>query len=283
VKQLIAEVFGYVTPITVALLVFAQGLSIAPKRVAAYFREQPGLMLRSLIANVVLAPAAAVALILVLKPAMGVAVGLAILVAGPPAPLMFKTAPGIGKGSPAYMESLHLTLALLAFLTMPVILSVISIPLNFHAEIDLGVMAWILGRTILLPIGVAIAVRAFFPGFADKAAPIVGKIGNVGLVAVLVVVFAASYHALLSMDAWSYLVIALFGAASLTIGHLAGPPEARQKTISAIECGVRHPALALAIGGANFGPQRAGAVLIPCVLTIIAVAVVYMIWRGRNR
>jgi len=282
-KHLIAEIFGYVTPITVALLVFAQGLSIAPKQVAAYFREQPGLMLRSLIANLVLAPAAAVALILLLKPAFGVAVGLAILVAGPPAPLMFKTAPGIGKGNPAYMESLHLTLALLAFVTMPLILSVISVPLNFHAEIDLGVMAWILGRTILLPIGVAIALRALFPAFADKAAPMVAKIGTIGLVAVVIVVGAASYHALLNMDAWSYLVIVLVGAAGLTIGHLAGPPDAHQKTISAIECGVRHPALAFAIGGANFGQQKAGAVLIPCVLTIIAVAVVYMVWRGKLR
>jgi len=283
VKHLIAEIFGYVTPITVALLVFAQGLSIAPKQVVAFFREQPGLMLRSLIADLVLVPAAAVALILALKPAAGVAVGLAILASGPPAPLMFKTAPGMGKGNPAFMGSLHLTLALLAFLTMPVILSLISIPLDFHANVDLGAMAWILARTILLPIGVAMAVRAFFPGFADKAGPILAKVGTVGLVAVVIVALAASYHALLNMDPWSYLVIVVVAAAALAIGHLAGPPDPHEKTISAIECGVRHPALAIAIGSANFGPQKAMAVLVPCVLTIIAVAVVYMIWRGRSR
>jgi BASS family bile acid:Na+ symporter len=282
-KSLITEIFGFVTPITVALLVFAQGLSISTSQAATFVREQPGVMLRSLIAILVLVPAAAVALILALKPATGVAIGLAILVACPPAPLMFKTAPGVGKGNAAFMECLHLSLAALAFLTVPAILSLIAIPLDFHADVDLGGMAWILGRTILLPIGVAIAVRGFFPRFAEKAGPILAKIGNVGLLAVLIVVLAAAYHALLNMDPWSYLVIVAVAAAALAIGHLAGPPDPHEKTVSAIECGVRHPALALAIGSANFGPQKAMAVLIPCVLTIIAVAIVYMIWRGRSR
>ena len=282
-KHLIVEIFGYLTPITVALLVFSEGLSISPRKVVTFFREQPGLMLRSLVATLVLVPAAAVALILALKPAAGVAVGLAILVAGPPAPLMFKTAPGMGKGDAAFMGSLHLSLALLAFLTMPAILSLLSIPLQFHADIDLGTMAWILARTILLPIGVGMALRALFAGFADKAGPVVAKVGGVGLVAVLLVVLAASYHALLNMDPWSYLVVVVVAFAALAIGQLAGPPDPHEKTVSAIECAVRHPALALAVGSANFGPQKAMAVLIPCVLTTIGVAVAYMIWRGKRR
>jgi BASS family bile acid:Na+ symporter len=282
-KSLIAEIFGFVTPSTVALIVFAQGLRVAPSEVATYFRKQPGLMLRSLIAILVLVPAAALVLILVLKPAAGVAIGLAILVAGAPAPIMFKTAPGLGRGDAAFMESLHLSLAALAFLTVPAVLFLISIPLGFHANVDLGAMAWVLARTILLPIGAAMAVRALFPEFADRAAPILAKVANVGLVAVVVVVLVAFYHALLNMDPWSYLVIAVVGAAAVAIGHLSGPSDPHEKTITAIECGVRHPVLALTIAGANFARQDAVAVLIPCVLTIIAVALVYLIWRGKSR
>jgi len=166
---------------------------------------------------------------------------------------------------------------------VPAVLYLISIPLGFHANVDLGAMAWVLARTILLPIGVAIAVRAFFPEFADRAAPILAKVANVGLVAVVVVVLVAFYHALLNMDAWSYLVIAVVGAAAVAIGHLSGPSNPHEKTITAIECGVRHPVLALTIAGANFARQDAVAVLIPCVLTIIAVALVYLIWRGKSR
>jgi len=282
-KSLIAEIFGFVTPITIALIVFAQGLRVAPNQVATCFKERPGLMLRSLISILVLVPAAALVLILALNPAPGVAIGLAILVASAPAPIMFKTAPGVGGGDAAFMESLHLSLAALAFVTVPAVLSLISIPLGFHADVDLGAMAWILARTILLPIGVAIAVRVFFPTFADRAAPILAKIANIGLVAVVVVVLAAFYHALLNMDAWSYLVIAVVGAAALAIGHLSGPRDPHEKTINAIECAVRHPVLALTIAGANFPRKDAVAVLIPCVLTIIAVALAYLVWRGKSR
>ena len=282
-KSLIVEFFGYLIPITIALLVFAQGLRISTDQVQEILKERGGQVLRSLIATLVVVPAVAVALILALKPAAGVAIGLAILVSGPPAPMMFKTAPGLGKGDAAFMESLHMILAALALVTMPVILSVIAVPLGFHADVDRGAMAWTLARTILLPIGVAIAVRTFFPAFANKAAPILAKIANLGLLVVLVGVLAAAYPALLAMDPWSYLVIAVVAAAALAIGHLAGPPDPHEKTVSAIECAVRHPALALGIGGLNFGPQKAMAVLLPCVLTIIAVALVYMIWRGKSR
>jgi hypothetical protein len=47
-KDLIVEILKIVAPVSVALIVFARGLGIAPSQVGTYFREQPGLMLRSL-------------------------------------------------------------------------------------------------------------------------------------------------------------------------------------------------------------------------------------------
>src|SRR6266581_1102943 len=107
-KDLAIEILKIVAPISVALIVFVQGLGIAPSLVATYFKERRGLMLRSLIAALVLVPLAALALILALEPAPGVAIGIAILVACPPAPLMLKAAPKMGGGNPAFMASLHL-------------------------------------------------------------------------------------------------------------------------------------------------------------------------------
>ena len=48
------------------------------------------------------------------------------------------------------------------------------------------------------------------------------------------------------------------------------------------QCGVRHPVLAITIAGANFTPQKALPVLVPCVITFIVVAMVYLFWRGRG-
>jgi predicted Na+-dependent transporter len=85
-KEIIITTLKIIAPISVALVVFAQGLKISPSQVMIYFKERPWLMLRSLVAVLVLVPAAALAIILLLKPSPAVAVGLAILVACPPAP-----------------------------------------------------------------------------------------------------------------------------------------------------------------------------------------------------
>ncbi|HTO84079.1 MAG TPA: bile acid:sodium symporter, partial [Methylomirabilota bacterium] len=218
-KDIIVDILKVIAPLSVALIVFCQGLVTSPGKVAAYFRERPWLMLRSLVAVLVLVPAVALGLILALKPSPAIGIALAILVACPPAPLMLSTAPKLGKGSAAFMASLHLSLAVLAFVTVPGILVLISIPLGFEASVDLRSMAWILARTILLPITLGLAVRALFPAFADRAGPTLAKIGTAGLAIVVVAALAAFFPALLRMDLASYLVIAIVGAAALAVGH----------------------------------------------------------------
>lgn len=282
-KDIVVEILKIVAPVSVALIVFAQGLGIAPKPVLAYFTERPWLMLRSIAAMLVLVPAAALALILLLEPAAGVAVGLAILVACPPAPLMIKTTPNLGGGSAPFMASLHLSLALLAFVTVPVVLDLLSIPLGFHAAVDPGAMALILGRTILVPLGLGMAGRAFFPAFAARFGAALAKVGTVGLLVVVLFALAALYPALLKMDPWSYVVMVAISAVALAIGHVLGPQDPKEKTALAVECGVRHPVLAITIAAANFSPQKALPVLVPCVLTFIAVAIVYLVWRKMGR
>jgi BASS family bile acid:Na+ symporter len=281
-KDIILEILKIVAPVSVALIVFSQGLGIAPGRVAAYFREQPGLMLRSLLATLVLVPLAAIGLILLLKPSPSVAIGLAILVACPPAPLMLKAATKKGGGSAEFMASLHLSLALLAFVTVPAMLYMLSMLLNFKSQVDLGVMAWILARTILIPVALGLAIRGLFPSAADRLAPVIGKIGTVGIIVVAVAAIAALYPALLNMDAWSYFVIAVVSLAGLTIGHFFGPADASEKTVLAVECGVRHPVLALTIAASNYSPQQALPVMVPCIISFILIAMLYMTWRGKQ-
>jgi BASS family bile acid:Na+ symporter len=281
-KELIIEILKIVAPVSVALIVFAQGLGIAPGQVLGYWKERPGLMLRSLVAMLVLVPAVALGLILLLKPSVGVAIGLAILVACPPAPLMLKAAPKKGAANAAFMATLHLSLAALAFVTVPAVLSLISRPLGFEADVDLGAMAWILARTILLPIGIGLAVRSFFPAAADRLAPVLGKAGTIGLAVVVLFAVAAFYPALLAMDLWSYAVMGMVSLAALAIGHFAGSADAGERTTLAVECAVRHPVLALTIAGMNFGAKNALPVLVPCVVTFIVIAMVYMALRGKS-
>jgi BASS family bile acid:Na+ symporter len=276
-----ADILQIIPPVSVACIVFAQGLGIAPRLVLDLFKQRPWQVLRVLVAVLVLVPAAALAIILGLRPSPEVAIGLAILVACPPAPLMVSNAPKKG-ASAAFMARLHLCLSALAFVTVPAVLYVLAGALHFTAEVDLGAMGWILARTNLLPLALGLSVRGVAPAVADRLAPIVGKVGTAGIAVVVVLVLAKFYPALLNMSLWSYMVIALVSAAALAVGHLAGPDDSHEKTGLAVECGVRHPAIAITIAAANFGAERALPVLIPCVITFMAIATVYLSLRQRT-
>jgi BASS family bile acid:Na+ symporter len=282
VRDLIIEGLKIVAPLSVALIVFAQALEISPSGVVASFRDRPAVMLRSLAAALILVPAVALALILLLDPAPATAVGLAILVACPPAPLMIKAATKKG-GDPAFMASLHLSLAAVAIVTVPAVLNALAIPLRFTADVNLASLLSILAKTILLPIGLGLAARALFPAWAGAFAAILGKVGSIGLLVVLIAVAGVLYRSLLDMDAWSYVVIAAVAVAALAIGHLTiGSEHADKRTVLAVECAVRHPGLAIAIGTAKFTAQETLPVLLPCILTFMVIANVYLFMRARN-
>jgi bile acid:Na+ symporter, BASS family len=281
-KELIISILKIVAPLSVALIVFAQGLKISPGKVMTYFREQPWLIVRSLVAVLILVPVAALAIILLLKPPIEVAVGLAILVACPPAPLMLKATPNLGKGSAAFMASLHLSLAVFAFLTVPIVLYLLSIPLGFKADVDLLKMGMILGRTILIPIILGMLIRSFFLNFADTFGPRLDKVGAIGLLIVVLIVLVKFFPALLNMGPWSYLVIAIVSATALAIGHFLGPRDSHERTTLAVESGVRHPVLAITIAVSNFTAAKALPVLVPCVLIFIILAMGYLLLRRRT-
>jgi BASS family bile acid:Na+ symporter len=280
VRDFAVSLITVTAPLAVAVVVFSQGLGISPSLVVAYFKERPALILRSLLAAIVLVPVAALAIILMLKPSPALTVGLAILVSCPPAPLMVSTATSKGGANAVFLASLHLSLAALGFFTVPAVLFLLSRSLGFSADVHLGTMTWILGRSILIPISLGLAARAFYPALADRVGPVLGKAGNLAVL-VLLVLLAVAFLPILDLDRWSVLVIAAVTAAALTVGHLLGPDDAREKTVLAIECGSRHPALALAIGVANFGAERMLPVLIPCILTSGVVALAYLAWRRR--
>jgi BASS family bile acid:Na+ symporter len=281
-KETILSILKIIAPLSVALIVFAQGLKISLGEVMTYFRERPWLIVRSLIAVLILVPVVALAIILILKPPIEVTVALAILVSCPPAPLMIKATPNLGKGSAAFMASLHLSLAVLALITVPAILYLISIPLGFHADVNLVKMMMILAKTILIPVTLGMVVRSYFPAFADKASPKLDKAGTIGLLILVLVVLIKFYPALLNMDLWSYLVIALVSASALATGHFLGPKDPHERTSLAIESGVRHPALALTIGVSNYTAAIALPVLVPCVVVFIILAMLYMVLQKKT-
>jgi BASS family bile acid:Na+ symporter len=194
---------------------------------------------------------------------------------------MVSSAPGKGASAP-FMAKLHLLLSALAFVTVPAVLYVFSSALGIKAGVDRAAMFWTLARTNLGPLALGLVVRGFAPTIANRVGPTLGKVGMGGITVVVLFALAKFYPALLNMEPWSYLIISLVSIAALAIGHVAGPEDPHERTGLAVECGVRHPALAIAIASANFGAERTLPVLFPCVITFMALAMVYLTLRQRT-
>ncbi len=279
-KELILNTVKIGLPLSVAASMFAQGLSIVPSQLVLC-RQRPLLMLWSLVVVLFLVPVAALVIILLLKPAPAVAIGLAILVASPAAPMMLVKVPKTG-GSLAYMAGLHLSLALLALLTVPITLHLLSKALGFHVEVGVFAVARVVGMTILGPVCLGILARSFFPRVAERIAPALAKVGGVVLLILVLFVVAMTYDLLLKMDRWSYFVMAVVVAVSAAIGHWLGPRDAEERTTLAIESAARHPGLAMTIAALNFSPQTALPVLIPYLIVFTVLTTVYLQWRKRR-
>ena len=167
-EQIILRIIKISLPISVIANMFGLGLRVVWSEVAP-FRERPWLMLRSLASVILLVPLAALCIILLLKPAPAVAVGLAILLASPAAPMQLVRVVASREGSLPYMVSLHLSLALLALLTVPATLYLFSLALGFQIEAGVLVVAKVVGATVLAPLGIGILLRAFYPELPTRS------------------------------------------------------------------------------------------------------------------
>jgi BASS family bile acid:Na+ symporter len=278
-KELLVNIVKLGLPLSIMVSMFAQGLGIAPSQLTL-FKARPWLALRSLGVVLILVPLAALALILLFNPSRSVAIGLAILVACPPSPMMLVKVPKRG-GSLAYVAGLHLSLALLALVTVPITLYLLSRAIGFHVEVDTLAVARVVGMTILLPVCIGILVGSLLPRVAAVISPPLAKIGGVALLVLGLFVVAMTYRLLLKMDPWSYFVMAIVIAVSIAIGHWLAPGDAEERATLAMESVSRHPGLAMTIAVLNFSPQQALPVLIPYLIVSTVVMTVYLQLRKR--
>ena len=263
------------------ILTFAQGLDI-PLGHLSFFREHPGLLLRSLVAVVVIVPVAALMIILLVRPSPAVAVGLAILAACPAAPQMLVSIPKAG-GKLAYVTCLHLTLGVLSIITTPVTLILLADALNFQASVHPYVIAEQVGTSLLIPLLLGMFFLAGFPRVAIAIRKPLALIGQVINSLPIVIILLMSYNFLLQMDLRSYSAMALMIIIALGIGYFLAPRQLEERTTLALESAARHPGLAFIIAILNFSLEKALPVFIPYLVVFVIINMLYIQWIKRMK
>lgn len=268
---------------SILLIVLSLGLQSTWQDATSLFRR-PALLLRSFVSMNLVMPvlAALTALWFRLNPEVKIA--LVLLAVSPMPPLLPRKLLKLG-GKEAYVQGLLTAMALLSIAVVPIAVEVLGKVFAQEVHIGPATVAKVVGKTVLLPLGLGILLNVLAPGFAKRASMISGRFGNLLLpVAVVLLIFFSAKPILGAIGNGAVLAMAAFSIVGAAVGHALGGPGTSERTILALATASRHPGLVIAITAANF-PQQEKLVAANVVLYLLVSAAVllpYNAWRKRQ-
>jgi BASS family bile acid:Na+ symporter len=262
------------------LLKLGQGLEIAPGDLR-FFRTRRAQLWRAVAVVTLAVPAAALVVLVVLRPDLPTSVALAILAASPAAPLALRQVTRSG-GELAYAASLQMTVAVVAVVTTPLVLIGLGAALGFRAQVRPGSVAVQVLIAQLIPIGLGVLLRAKAPRTA-RVGEVLARGAGVLLLVIIVALVVALRHAFLVPGARAYGAMFASALAALALGHAAAPPDPALRRALAVEATQRNPGLAMLIATASFPEAKPLPVLLPCVLVAFVVLLGYGAIRHAGR
>jgi BASS family bile acid:Na+ symporter len=257
---------------TVAVLSFVlssmlgTGLGLTISEIIAPLRDVR-LVLLSLLANFVLMPLAALGIATLLGLDQPLGVGLLLLGTAAGAPFLPKLAQ-ISKGNLAFGVGLMVMLMVITVGYLPIVLPLL-LP---GVSVNPMQIASSLFLLMLLPLAVALAVRAWFPVAAARAKPVLDGVSSVSLILLGLLIIAANVNNLLSVfGTLGILAAFLFIAVGLSLGWLLGGPGLDTRPVLALGTAQRNIAAALVVGGQSFTDPKV--VVMVVVVTVVGLVV----------
>jgi BASS family bile acid:Na+ symporter len=267
---------------SVALIVFGLAMKSTPGDLTSLLRR-PSLLARSLLSINIIMPLVAAAIVSVLGLRHPVRIALMVLMISPVPPILPKRQMKLGGNEP-YIFGLMVTEALLAVALVPLSVFLMAAVLGLEARMPWPPVAIIVLESILLPLGVGVALRHLAPDFAKRIEPIVSRVGLLLLIAGIapILVFAGRFIIMLVGNG-TLLATSVVVLLGLAVGHLLGGPEPGNRTVLALASAARHPGVAMAIASATFPDEKlVPAAILLYMLVNAILCIPYMKWIERR-
>lgn len=248
-----------------------------------YVLKRPGLLARSLLAVIVLAPALAVLLVWAIDLRPQVAIALVTLAISPLPPLLPRRG-GKAGGQIQYGLGLVIVLAVLAVPVIALAATLLGMAVGRSYLITPWAIAQLLAVSVLAPLLAGMAVRARWPSAAARLSKPIEHAQRWALPVAGVVLLITSASDMWKLVGESTLwAVVGFVVGAFAIGDLLGGPDHDSRILLAFATSCRHPATALAIASANFpNADERGAVALYGLVTT-AVSLLYHQWWRRRR
>jgi len=225
----------------------AMGFSLTLREIVEPLRNLQ-LVILSLAANFVLVPLLALALLLIFPLTEGLSIGLLLLGNAAGAAFLPKLAQA-AKGDVAFAVGLMVLLMVATIAYLPVVLPLL-LP---GIAIDPWAIARSLVLLLLIPLAIALFIRARYGEVAEGLLPLMNQAANLSLLALGVAFFVVYFTDLVgAIGTTAILVTIIFVTVSLAIGYVLGGPGGGTKRVLGVGTAQRNLSAALAIAALNF-------------------------------
>jgi len=277
----LGQVVGLLVRVSILSTVFALGLNATWEDIT-YLVHKPQLFARSLLAMYVLTPLTAVLLVLAFAAPRPVEIAVILMAISAGAPALPKKLSKLG-ANPPYVYSLAVLMALLAIVTVPVSLTLLSPFFHRPVSVPPGQVAAVIMTGFLAPLLAGMVVRHVWPTLAERVGePLIAAAGILLLVLVLLMV-ATNVAAIVGIGLPSFALIVAVTCAALAIGHVLGGPDPSDRTTLALASATRFPALGLLIASLNMPDVKPMPVVAAYLVASTLAVIPYMRWRKTQR
>jgi predicted Na+-dependent transporter len=262
---------------TLATLVFiitsmaGMGFSLTIPQIVAPLRN-PRLVLLSLAANFVLVPILVLAIASVLPLSEGLRIGLILTGMAAGAPFLPKLVQ-VAKGDLAFTAGLMVLLMVVTVAFLPLVLPFVLA----GVQVDPWEIAKSLVFLMLVPLGIALFIRARYEEVAKSLLPTMTLATNLSLVVLFIGYFVPYFSEIVGViGAGGILGALLLIVGAVIVGYLLGGPGPGTRKVLALGTGCRNLAAAFAVATSNFSsdPDVLVEILVVSLLGLVLLMVI---------
>jgi len=268
--------------ISIAMIVFVlssmlgMGLGLRVSEIVAPLRNWRLVML-SLVANFVVMPLVALALAKILRLDESMGIGLLLLGLAGGAPFLPKLAQ-IARGNLAFAVGLMVLLMVVTVGYLPVVLPLL-LP---GVSVNPAQIARSLVLLMLLPLGLALAVKANRPNVAAKIKPIFDKTSNLSLIALMVLQTVLNVRSVVAVfGTGGNLAGVVFLGVGVAVGWVLGGSMRETRSVMGLGTAQRNIAAALVVASQSFEDPNVGVMVL--VVAIVGLLTLMPLSRALGR
>jgi BASS family bile acid:Na+ symporter len=225
----------------------AMGFSLTVPEIIAPLKNIK-LVLLALAVNFIVVPLVAVAIQAVMNLDQDIYTGILLIATAAGAPFLPKLAE-IAKGNAAFSVGLMVLLMVVTVAYMPIVL-----PLLLSG---VAINPWDIAKSLiflmLLPLGIALVVKARWSDIADGLQPVMAQTSSISILLLLVGGVILSWDNIVSLiGTGGIIAIVIFLAVSLVVGYFAGGSDPAIRSVMGLGTAQRNLAAAMVVAAQNF-------------------------------